>query len=109
VGGEGHGMARVVITDLLSFTDGLAVRDTSQFCRRDMVGAVAGRAVEAAAVAASMAMILRCLLCHHGGPSLCHQEFTHLVHLAACRVFICGDMFQHVLDIGGLTASVARS
>jgi hypothetical protein len=31
-----------------------------------MVGAVAGRVVEAAAVAASMAMILRCLLCHHG-------------------------------------------
>jgi hypothetical protein len=65
-----------------------------------MVGAVAGRAVEAAAVVASGAMILRCLLCHHGGPSLCHREFT-IVHLAVCRVFICGDMVQRVLDIGG--------
>jgi hypothetical protein len=30
VGGEGHGMARVVVPDLLSFADGLAVRDVSQ-------------------------------------------------------------------------------
>jgi hypothetical protein len=30
VGGEGQGMTRVVVPDLLSFADGLAVRDVSQ-------------------------------------------------------------------------------